>query len=130
MITIYSCSLYSRHYDEEKCFNLTYKNKSNRKQWRYILDTNKANGIIITLPHTKSMLRKYFLQPHIDKDGYIISGDYECRLNNFTIKYKLINEMADRDIMDKEFEGKVYSPKIIKEMSRLIEGEWLCLFNK
>lgn len=93
MITIYSCSIRNKIFKENSYFyeNYIYRRKSNRKQWRYILNCNKRNGAIAVLIHEKSMLRKYFIQPNLDENGHIKEGEYECRLKNFTIKYKLIS---------------------------------------
>ena len=92
MITIYICSGDSDELREYGDYNNNMSHLSNRKQWRYIKDINKIDGCIATTAHKKSMLRKYFINPHLESNGYIKEfGDYKLEFyNHFTIKYRLV----------------------------------------
>lgn len=91
MITIYICS---GDAEELKMFG-DYTNGilplSNRRQWRYIKDINKVDGCIATTAHRESILRKYFINPHLDNNGYMKEfGEYKLEFyNHFTIQYRL-----------------------------------------
>lgn len=64
---------------------------SNRKQWRYIKDINKCDGCINTFPHRKSVLRKMFIEPNLDK-GVFIKNEINSVLHlagGFDIKYTI-----------------------------------------
>lgn len=91
MITIYSCNPYSK----KLCEYGNYRDKiglSNAAQWKYIKSINRQNGCIATLPHKDSALRKYFIEPHLDKDGYVIEGKYKLKLHNFIIYYEIVKD--------------------------------------
>ena len=92
MLIIYCCSVLTKHYDENTDYYVNVSFLSKRKQWRYIKDLNKVNGVINTLPHKNSVLRKLFIDKHIDQTGSVISGSYELNLNGFTINYILIKD--------------------------------------
>ena len=95
MLIIYCCSVLTKHYDENTDYYVNVSFLSNRKQWRYIKDLNKVHGTINTLPHKDSVLRRLFIDKHIDKQGMVISGAYELNLNGFTINYMLIKDEVD-----------------------------------
>jgi hypothetical protein len=95
MITIYCCNRGSKEIDEYGNFAYHYADKSKHKQWRYIKDVNKTDGCIATMPHSESVLRKYFIEPHLDKEGFIKEyGKFSLRLLGFTIDYKLVDKRA------------------------------------
>lgn len=93
MITIYCCANGSKKLYELGDFGNSFLHKSNHKQWRYIKDVNKSNGCIATLPHKKSVLRRYFIEPHLNESGYIKEyGKFSLNLIGFTIYYELIDQ--------------------------------------
>jgi len=93
MIKIYCCNIFHGRIDEYEDYSHNFSHKSNRSQWRYIKDINKVNGSIATYPHRESVLRKYFINPHLDENGYIKEfGKFSLKLNNFTIEYELVDK--------------------------------------
>ena len=103
MLIIYCCSVLTKHYDENTDYYVNVSFLSKRKQWRYIKDLNKVNGVINTLPHKNSVLRKLFIDKHIDQTGSVISGSYELNLNGFTINYVLIKDEFDLNVAERYF---------------------------
>ena len=93
MITIYCCNIYSKEIDEYGSYTWTYARESESSQWRYISAVNKANGIIATLSHTDSLLRKLFIESHLDEGGYIKEyGKFSLEHEGERIYYELVDK--------------------------------------
>ena len=129
MITIYCCNRGSKEIDEYGNFAYHYADKSKHKQWRYIKDINKTDGCIATMPHSESVLRKYFIAPHLDKAGYLKEfGKFILELsNNFSIEYELV----DKSMNLRDWEERLLMEKSYGEISKekpipIIDGafEW------
>lgn len=62
-------------------------------EFKYICDIDDNDGNIYVMPHFGSLLRKYFIQPFIDTDGYIdkriLGKVMEVELNGRHFKYTI-----------------------------------------
>ena len=97
MITIYCCNAHSAEIDDFGNYGYHYAEEPTNLQWDYILNVNKNNGSIATFAHSEStsVLREFFIKPHLDKEGYIKEyGKFSLRLLGFTIEYELVDKRA------------------------------------
>ena len=105
MLTIYCCCAGEDGSEALKKYGdyrTEYADKSKSLQWKYIKEVNNKNGSIASLSHANenSVLRKYFIAPHLDKKGYLKEfGKFRLYLKNgLNIEYELVdNSMHLRD---------------------------------
>lgn len=62
-------------------------------EFKFLCDIDDKDGDIYIMPHLESMLREYFIQPFIDKDGFIdksiLGKVMEVELNGRNFKYTI-----------------------------------------
>jgi hypothetical protein len=101
MITIYCCNLYSKEIDDFGNYGCHYALEPTNLQWDYILNVNKNNGCIATFAHSEStsVLREFFIKPHLNNEGYIkVYGKFSLEHNGEKIDYELV----DKRVLKKE----------------------------
>ncbi len=62
-------------------------------EFEFLLKAMRENRRIRVLPHEKSLLRTYFIKPHLDENDYIktesIGKTFTTTINNYLFEYKL-----------------------------------------
>lgn len=105
MITIYCCDNSSPEMDYFNDYMYFHRFKTDVQQWEYINEINKSDGCISVLPHSKSVLRDNFIEPHLNDDGYIKEyGKFSLEIKEETIYYELVNKSTNKQ------------PELIKEL--------------
>src|SRR5574344_105664 len=97
MITICLCNIYSKELDKYGDYRYRYSHKNQEEQWSYINSVNKSNGCIATMAHSErtSILREFFIKPHLDKDGYIKEyGKFSLEHDGEKIEYELVDKRS------------------------------------
>lgn len=95
MITIYCCNAHSAEIDDFGNYGYYYAEEPTNLQWAYILNVNKNNGSIATFAHSEStsVLREFFIKPHLDNEGYIkVYGKFSLEHDGEKIDYELVDK--------------------------------------
>ena len=101
MITIYCCNVHSSEIDSFGNYGYHFAKEPAHLQWGYIRNVNKVDGCIATMAHSEStsVLREFFIKPHLGKDGYIKEyGKFSLEYDGEKIDYELV----DKRVFNKE----------------------------
>lgn len=88
MITIHCCTAESIKSEEKFPHYVRYT-----RQKALIIEADREDGHIYTVPHNDSFLRRKFIEPHLTDEGYPIFGRYKTEMCGKKIKYELVDNI-------------------------------------